>query len=160
MVTHQAFLLLGSNQNDPAKQLKQAIELLSLEVEIKAQSSVYRSEPWGIHNQPEFFNQVISIQTQLSPAELLKIIQRIEATLGRERKEKWGPRVIDIDILFYENLILSTETLTIPHPQLQNRKFTLIPLAELAPSFIHPVLLKSIAQLLQECSDDLNVMKV
>lgn len=160
MTLHPAFLLLGSNLSDPASQLKHAIQQLSQEAEVIIQSSVYRSEPWGIHNQPEFLNQVVLIQTQQSPEELLKTTQRIEANLGRVRKEKWGPRPIDIDILFYEDRILSSETLTIPHPQLQNRKFTLLPLAEIAPTLVHPLLLKSITQLLGECTDELNVIKV
>ena len=160
MTYHQAFLLLGANLNDPANQLALAIQYLGLETEIIKQSSVYRSEPWGIQNQPEFLNQVLAIQTQQSPQGLLKIIQQIEGKLGRERKEKWGPRSIDIDILFYDNMIMSTESLTIPHPQLHNRRFTLIPLSEIAPQLVHPKLLKSISLLLRECPDDLNVVKV
>jgi 2-amino-4-hydroxy-6-hydroxymethyldihydropteridine diphosphokinase len=105
-------------------------------------------------------NQVLKVKTSLTPQELIDEILKIEKSLGRERQEKYGPRLIDIDILFFDNEVIKSKSLTIPHPQLHNRRFVLVPLNEIAPRFIHPVLKKSIAQLLLECPDKLDVNKI
>lgn len=156
----EVFLLLGSNQDDPRLQLAKArAEIILSAGSIKGISSVYKTAPWGIANQPEFYNQVISIETLKGPVELIKTIQSIEKNMGRKREEKWGPRIIDIDILFYEDKIINTEDLIIPHPGIPVRRFTLEPLNELAPDFIHPILGKTIAHILSECEDSLAVEK-
>jgi len=122
-------------------------------------SSLYRTAPWGYSEQNDFLNQVVIIETALQPSELLKQTCEIESELGRSRVIKNGPRTIDIDILFYNDLEVITNDLIIPHPRLHLRKFTLIPLNEIIPGFIHPTLKKTISVLLSECKDDLNVRK-
>ncbi len=123
-------------------------------------SSIYKTAAWGNLQQPDFYNQVIKIHSTLSPEEVLFHILAIEQKAGRIRKEKWEPRVLDIDVLFYGDLIRTSKNLTIPHPEIPNRKFTLLPLAEIAPDFIHPVTQKKIDQMLLECTDELAVEKL
>ena len=155
------FLLLGSNQNDPLRQLKLAQTEINLIAEgEKGVSSIYRTAPWGITNQPEFYNQVLIIDSSLGPSALLAKLQAIEKKLGRIREEKWGPRIIDIDVLFYSDKIIETESLQIPHPGIPDRRFTLEPLNEIAPDFLHPVLKKKISTLLTECNDQSYVEKL
>lgn len=126
---------------------------------IKA-SAVYETAAWGNTRQSAFLNQVIIIQTILSPDALMKTLLNIETGLGRIRTEKYGPRTIDLDILFYDNLVDHSPVVTLPHPAIQDRKFVLVPLAELSPRKIHPVYHKTIARLLHECADTLEVRKV
>jgi 2-amino-4-hydroxy-6-hydroxymethyldihydropteridine diphosphokinase len=111
-----------------------------------------------VTDQPSFLNQVLTIKTDLEPEAILAQTQSIEEELGRVRHEKWGARVIDIDILYYSQVVLKTDTLTIPHPYLHQRRFTLVPLAELAPDFVHPILQKTALALLAEVKDDSEVM--
>lgn len=141
-------LLLGSNLGNRKEILDKAINLLSQKVGvIILRSKDYETAPWGVTNQPDFLNLVVSIQTRLKPLQILEITQSIENQLGRIRKEKWGARLIDIDILFYGNEIIDEPNLKIPHPLLQERDFALSPLAEIAPDFVHPVLGETISEL-------------
>jgi 2-amino-4-hydroxy-6-hydroxymethyldihydropteridine diphosphokinase len=155
------FLLLGSNQGDSRGNLSRAREALQTLIgPIVTTSSLYRTAAWGKTNQPDFYNQVIQIDTALEPHTLLDKILNIEQRLGRIRKEKWGPRIIDIDILFYHDKINNTTDLILPHPGIPIRRFTLVPLDEIAPELYHPVLKKQIRTLLKECSDLSEVEKV
>lgn len=157
---NNVFLLLGSNLGNPLENLNSAKESIIHSVgSITKKSSVYRTAPWGVTNQPEFLNQVIVIETPFSPGMVLTRTMLIEQQMGRIRKEKWGSRSIDIDILFYNNEIIKQNDLTIPHPGIPYRKFTLEPLAEIAPEFLHPELNITIAELLNECEDDANVVR-
>lgn len=135
------------------------------EIEIKLgnisrRSSLYQTASWGKHDQPDFINQVIELKTSLEPKDLLSGILGIEADFGRKRIEKWGSRTIDIDILLYDDQIVNEPELIIPHPYLAFRRFCLMPLCEIAPEFIHPVLKKNIQELLFELSDDLLVKRL
>jgi len=155
------FLLLGSNQGRSSQILGSAREAIQSTIgKVDQASSVYRTEAWGKKDQPDFFNQVLQVPTTLAPEELLDSINAIEKDLGRIRRERWGPRLIDIDILFYGNSVIDTPTLKIPHPGVPQRRFTLVPLAEIAPTFIHPVLAKEVRVLLEECGDELQVIRM
>lgn len=151
------FLSLGSNKGDRLSVIQQAVNFLSNDnsIEIAAASSFYETEPWGKKNQNWFVNAVIAIRTNLSPIELLRVCQDIEAKLGRDRKneERWGERPIDIDILFYDDLIFSNEILTIPHKDVHRRAFALVPMLEIKSSYVHPVLKKDILTLHEELED-------
>lgn len=161
MSTHKATILLGSNQGNRkqflSKARKQVAEYCG---NISKASSIYETAAWGNTKQAAFLNQVIIIQTKFSPDELMKTLLHIETGLGRIRTEKYGPRTIDLDILFFDELIYHSSTVTLPHPALQDRRFVLIPLAELSPRKIHPVYQKTITRLLKECADKLEVKKV
>jgi 2-amino-4-hydroxy-6-hydroxymethyldihydropteridine diphosphokinase len=155
------FLLLGANLGAPLKQLELAQKLLIENVgALQSESAVYESEAWGVEEQPKFLNKVISLSTRFSPSETLAICQKIEDTLGRVRKEKWGARIIDIDILYYNSEILDEPFLKIPHPYLHLRRFTLVPLVEIAPQGIHPILKHTNEELLHLCGDPLQVNKI
>ena len=154
------FLLLGANLGDRSANLAQARNFLQTLGSFKKLSSVYSTAPWGVVNQPDFYNQVLCLSTHIPPHELLTQLLSIEADMGRVRHEKWGSRVIDIDLLFYGSQVISNSDLTVPHPGIPHRRFTLVPLAEIAPAWIHPVLKKSMSELLQECPDMLEVSKV
>jgi 2-amino-4-hydroxy-6-hydroxymethyldihydropteridine diphosphokinase len=123
-------------------------------------SSFYATAAWGNENQSDFLNQVLIVETNIISAVLLKKVLAIEKTMGRVRTIKNAPRIIDIDILFFNNEIIHTKTLSVPHPEIQNRRFVLIPLEELTPSFIHPTLNKTINELVISCKDSLNVQKI
>ena len=152
-----AFLSLGSNKGDRLSVIQQAVNFLSADnsIEIAAASSFYEAEPWGKKNQNWFVNAVIAVRTELSPVELLRVCQDIEARLGRKREseEHWGERPIDIDILFYDNLIFSNEILTIPHKFVHMRAFALVPMLEIKANYVHPVLNKTISELHEELED-------
>ncbi|WAC06702.1 MAG: 2-amino-4-hydroxy-6-hydroxymethyldihydropteridine diphosphokinase [Thermodesulfobacteriota bacterium] len=159
---HSVFLGLGSNQGEKIKNCEQAIEeILKLEVGfLLSRSSWYYSEPWGREDQDRFVNGVIQIMTAFCPDELLAKFKEIEKRLGRKNREKWGPRVIDIDILFYDDLSLVSPEMEIPHPRIGERNFVLIPFAEIAPQFVHPVLKRTIKELLETSPDQKKVVKV
>ncbi|MBY0425562.1 MAG: 2-amino-4-hydroxy-6-hydroxymethyldihydropteridine diphosphokinase [Cytophagales bacterium] len=153
-----AYLLLGSNLGERISLIKNAA--LALEdhgLQIQKSSKVYETEPWGLADQNSFLNQVIKIKTSKSAQELLDTVLGIEKNLGRERIQKWGSRTMDIDILYFNDSIISLENLTVPHPQIEYRRFTLIPLCEIAPDFLHPVFAKSNRELLRNCDDQLKV---
>ncbi len=155
------FLLLGSNIGDRLIVLGKAGDMITQEIGIVVRrSSVYVSEAWGIRNQPNFLNQVLEVESGLEPMAVLEKAQLIENRLGRRRKIKWGERIIDIDILYFGDLVVTSKRLTIPHPYISSRRFTLTPLCEIAPSLIHPVLKKDQCTLLLECTDDLSVARM
>jgi 2-amino-4-hydroxy-6-hydroxymethyldihydropteridine diphosphokinase len=157
---NESYLLLGSNQGNSKALLQEAAQLIGNTCgTITATSAIYRTAAWGVSDQPDFLNQVIAIQTSLSAMQLLTAIQTIEATLGRQRDVKWGPRTLDIDMLFFNDDIINTPELVVPHPYLHSRRFTLVPLAEIAPKKLHPVLHRNITELLEACPDKLEVTK-
>jgi 2-amino-4-hydroxy-6-hydroxymethyldihydropteridine diphosphokinase len=152
------FLLLGSNLGNRAEVLNKAIEALEKNnVQLVNKSSVYETAAWGKTDQQAFLNQVVKVKTKYNPEELLSVILNIELELGRVRKVKWGERLIDIDILYFNNQIIKEEELEIPHPGIPNRRFTLIPLVEICPQFIHPVMQINQKELLNNCQDSLGV---
>lgn len=155
---NQAYLLTGGNMGDRRENLSKAFDYINEECGLVINaSSIYETAAWGKNDQPSFLNQVVKIETALTPLQLLKTILAIEKKIGRVRLEKYGPRIIDIDILLFNDEVHQLPALKIPHPQLPNRRFVLVPLAEIAPFFMHPVLKKTIAELLAICPDKLEV---
>lgn len=152
MNEHTIYLALGTNLGDRAANLKQAIAAMPPQITVKAKSSVYETPPWGYEEQPKFLNQVLKAKTYLDPDTLLKHLKRLEVALGRKESFTNGPRLIDMDILFYDDLIVNTPTLTIPHPRLHERAFVLMPLMDISPELVHPVLQKSIHDLTELCN--------
>lgn len=152
--THTLFLLLGANLGNCIKTLDLARRLIAEQVGfIVRLSALYETAPWGVQEQPAYLNQVLMLETKLGPEEVLAHTQAIEQQLGRVRLEKWGARLIDIDILYYDQLIYQSDKLTIPHPYLHERRFTLVPLAEIAPDWLHPIFKINNADLLEACPD-------
>ena len=151
MENHIVYLALGSNLDDRLANLKQAITGLSPQMEVKAKSRVYETPPWGYTEQPMFLNQVIKANTYLEFEPLLKHIKRLEIALGRTPSFKNGPRLIDVDILFYDDLVLNTASLVIPHPHMHERGFVLLPLMDIAPDLVHPVHKKSVREMIASC---------
>jgi len=147
MKEHIVYLALGSNLGNRLSNLKEAIAALPPQMEVKAKSAVYETPPWGYEDQPKFLNQVIKAKTYLEPEPLLKHIKRLETALGRKPSFQNGPRLIDIDILFYDDLILDTPSLVLPHPGLHERGFVLLPLMDIDPDLVHPVNRKSIREM-------------
>jgi 2-amino-4-hydroxy-6-hydroxymethyldihydropteridine diphosphokinase len=155
------YLSLGSNLGNRMKYLNDAMGLIEKEIGvIVKKSSVYETEPWGIKDQSMFLNMAVCVNTDLLPEKLLETILRIEHKLGRIRIEKWYERIIDIDILFYNDFVINQSDLMIPHPYLQERKFVLEPLNEIEADFNHPVLQITIKKLLLNCSDKTNVKRL
>lgn len=152
-VMRQVLLGMGANLGDPVAQLAQAVRRMSRVMRIDAVSSVYRSEPVGFAEQPDFRNVVVRGWTALEPLALLARAQRVEAELGRERSFANAPRTIDIDLLAYGDVVMRTEALTLPHPRLHLRGFVLHPLAEVAPRWVHPVLHRTARELLAEAAE-------
>ncbi|MFN0214806.1 MAG: 2-amino-4-hydroxy-6-hydroxymethyldihydropteridine diphosphokinase [Saprospiraceae bacterium] len=153
------FLGLGSNVGNRGSNLHAAIALIEKNIgKVAKKSHVYETQPWGEPNQEPFYNQVLMINTTLDPREILDKISRLERELGREKKEKWGPRIIDIDILFYGKRVIRDKGLEIPHPDLHKRAFVLVPMMEIAPEFEHPVLEKQIDELYMDCEDGSDVV--
>jgi len=146
-----AYIAIGSNLNKREENCEKAIDLLTKNnIKVLKRSSMIETEPWGIKEQPKFINMAVEIETGKTPHELLTVLKNIEITLGRKKDIRWGPRVIDLDILLYNDLILKTPELEIPHPGIQERDFVLKPLSEIAPNKIHPVLKKSVKELLED----------
>lgn len=157
---NEAYLLTGGNIGNRLDYLSKAKEAIRKRCgSILKQSSIYETAAWGMENQEAFLNQVLKIETDLAPEVLLKTILQIEEELGRKRQLKYGPRTVDIDILFFNDEIINQEGLKIPHPQMQNRRFVLVPLNEIACGKIHPVFQKPVSELLDECPDLLEVNK-
>ncbi len=155
------YLLLGSNVGKPAENVAKACRLIEANCgKIVQGSALYKTAAWGITAQADFINQAIYITTSLKPLELLTALKTTELEIGRTETVKWGPRVIDIDILFYGDEIFDSENLKIPHPSIQDRRFALEPMNEIAPGFTHPVLKKSITELLRECKDESRVERM
>ena len=156
-----AYLLIGGNLGNRKQNLRTAISLINEQCgPLTKSSSIYETEAWGKTDQPSFLNQALEISTSLNARQLMRMILKIEKEMGRVRKEKLGPRIIDIDILLFDNEIHDLRFLKVPHPEMQNRRFVLVPLAELNASLQHPVLKKTIAELLEECPDNLEVRKI
>jgi 2-amino-4-hydroxy-6-hydroxymethyldihydropteridine diphosphokinase len=151
MKEHTVYLALGSNLGDRLANLKQAIASLTPQMEVKAKSAVYETPPWGYEDQPKFLNQVIKAKTYLEPEQLLKHLKRLEVALGRKESFPNGPRLIDMDILFYDDLVLNTGSLIIPHPRLHERGFVLLPLMDINPDLVHPVNKKSVREMVAGC---------
>ncbi|HXZ94760.1 MAG TPA: 2-amino-4-hydroxy-6-hydroxymethyldihydropteridine diphosphokinase [Dehalococcoidia bacterium] len=154
-----AYLGLGSNLGNREENLRQALTLLSLKVNLDEVSSVYETDPVGYKEQPLFLNLVCRIATNLPPEELFRLAKDIETRMGRVPSFPNAPRPIDIDILFYDDKIMETPNFTIPHPRLQDRAFVLVPLAEIAPALVHPKLSKGIAKLAQDVEGQKGVRK-
>jgi 2-amino-4-hydroxy-6-hydroxymethyldihydropteridine diphosphokinase len=159
---HQVFLSLGSNLGNRLENLKNGVDLLGTRTGIvTAVSPVYETEPWGCMHDVNFLNLAVLIKTRLGPHDLLAAINETERFCGRDPAQGHNaPRTLDIDVLFYDKRIINTQKLTIPHPFLHLRRFVLVPLAEIAPDFIHPLFKISVSQLLADCSDDSMTLKV
>lgn len=157
----KVYLLIGGNLSDRSLLIKRAGHLIERRIgRVLEQSSVYETEPWGFDSNELFLNKVLLVETSLQPSELLETILKIEKDLGRKRVlNGYESRLIDIDILFYDDQVITNPNLVIPHPRIQERMFTLKPLQEINGAFIHPVLKKSIQQLVTECPDGLKVMR-
>ncbi len=157
---NKAFLLTGGNLGDRQLCLATARTFITEQCgNITAASSLYETAAWGNTEQPAFLNQALEISTLFNARQLIRRLLKIEKKMGRVRKEKYGPRLIDIDILLFNNETHHYHFLKLPHPEMQNRRFALLPLAEIAPETIHPVLNKSITELLKDCKDELEVKK-
>lgn len=152
---YTTYLGLGTNLGDKIFNLDIALEKIEKEIgQISKKSSIYETEAWGVKNQDNYYNLVIEVKTRLLPLAIIQKILQIEVTLGRIREKKWDSRIIDIDILFFENYIISTDNLHIPHPFLEKRNFVIQPLNEIVTGFFHPKLRKSVAQLASESKDE------
>lgn len=148
-----AYLGLGTNLGDRKENLRKAVDAIALNMSVCKQSSLYETAAWGYTDQPDFLNQVIEVETDLTPLRLLNFLKKTEKELGRVKNFRYGPRLIDLDILFFEDLVKSTSRLQIPHPRIPERAFVLVPLNEIAPALKHPVSGKTAAELLEELPD-------
>lgn len=148
------YLLLGSNMQDPARQLKLALQNIAVLPELKVlkMSGLQRTKPYGKTDQADFYNQVLELESTLDPQAMMAALLKIEKQMGRQRGQKWEPRIIDLDILLISDMILETETLTVPHYDMHRRAFVLELLSEIAPDAVHPKLNKTISELKQELS--------
>jgi 2-amino-4-hydroxy-6-hydroxymethyldihydropteridine diphosphokinase len=158
---NQAFILLGTNLGDKRANLQQAILSISANlISIVSYSDIYETAAWGNTNQDNFYNQVVEVKTELSANDLLQKLLQIETQMGRVRNQKWEARIIDLDILYFNHEIIDNENLKVPHPYLHVRRFTLAPLVQIAPEFLHPVFNKTNTALLENCSDNSEVKLV
>jgi 2-amino-4-hydroxy-6-hydroxymethyldihydropteridine diphosphokinase len=158
---NKLYLLTGGNIGNRQAMLEEAKSRIQKEIgAISACSELYETAAWGKADQPSFLNQALKVTTALSAREVLTGVLAIEAKMGRFREEKFGPRIIDIDILLYDNAIINEPGLIIPHAQLAGRRFALTPLAEIAPDYVHPILKETIGELLLNCKDELPVKKL
>lgn len=157
----RCFLGLGSNLGDRLANMQAAVECISQidKVIVMKSSSVYETEPWGNPDQPLFYNSVLDCDADFHLESLLPYLKKIERQLGRQNTEKYSPRIIDIDVLFYGTVVRNMNDVVVPHPHIQDRKFVLIPLCDVAPEFIHPLKEQSISQLLANCADTCRVFK-
>jgi 2-amino-4-hydroxy-6-hydroxymethyldihydropteridine diphosphokinase len=159
-IMNSAYLLTGGNLGERHIALETAAAYVAIDCgRVTTTSSIYETEPWGNRDQPAFLNQVLQINTSLSARELLNRLLCIEEKMGRKRKEKYGPRLIDIDLLFFNSDIIRLPHLHVPHPEMLNRKFVMKPLAEIAPEFVHPVYQLPMKTLVLQCQDKLYVKK-
>lgn len=149
-MNHTVYIAMGTNLGNRLANLRAAIKSMPPEITVLAESQVYETPPWGYENQPAFLNMVIKAETGLEPESLLAYLKQLEVELGREQNIRWGPRLIDLDILFYDDLVLDTPPLVIPHPRLHERAFVLVPLMDVAPELIHPVFQRSASDLLAD----------
>ncbi|MCK5237120.1 MAG: 2-amino-4-hydroxy-6-hydroxymethyldihydropteridine diphosphokinase [Deltaproteobacteria bacterium] len=151
-----AYIAIGSNEGDALKNCKRAIEKLNNTDDIKVTkvSSFYKTEPWGVTEQEEFINSAARIETTLTPEDLLEVCRSIEESLGRARQVKWGPRIIDLDIIFFGDRVISGSDLKVPHPHLKERAFVLKPLMDIAPEKIHPVTGATVTQMAEAIGDE------
>jgi len=149
---HTIFLALGSNIGDQESQINQAVELLKVKIADIVVAPLYRSKAVGVTNQPDFVNTALIGKTELTPLELLEFVKTVEQQVGRVYRYHWGPREIDIDIIFFDDVILKTDVLEIPHPRMQERDFVLRPLLDLSPTLVHPVFKKRLSELLENAT--------
>ncbi|MCL4269394.1 MAG: 2-amino-4-hydroxy-6-hydroxymethyldihydropteridine diphosphokinase [Anaerolineales bacterium] len=155
---HIVYIALGSNLGNRLSNLKNAISNFTPQMDVKKKSPVYETPPWGYADQPAFLNQVVMVETYLEPEDLLGHLKRLETVLGREPSFQNGPRLIDLDILFYDDIIVDSPPLVIPHPRLHQRAFVLVPLNDIAPDLVHPLYAKSISEMLLDI-DRLNIVE-
>src|SRR5215831_8611042 len=154
-MNHTIYLLLGSNLGNRPANIQNAIGVLAQQAgPITRASHIYESKAWGVNNQPDYLNAAVELQTSIEALPLLLLLEEVERGMGRIFKRKMEPRTLDIDILFYDDLVFQHSSLTIPHPRMHLRRFALIPMAELNSAFIHPVFHKTIAELIEQCPDD------
>ena len=158
MMEHTVYLALGSNLGNRLANIKNAISNFTPQLDVKKKSPVYETPPWGYADQPAFLNQVVMAETYLEPDDLLDHLKRLEVVLGREPTFQNGPRLIDIDILFYDDVVIDSPPLQIPHPRLHQRGFVLVPLHDIAPELVHPTLRKSVGEMLLDV-ESLNIVE-
>ncbi len=156
-----AILLIGGNIGDRPRNLQMAATLIAARAgRITRESALYETAPWGDVQQPDYLNQGLQIETEMAAPELLDALLQVEKEIGRVRRMKWGARVIDIDLIFFNNEVITLPQLKVPHPQMQNRRFVLAPLGEIIPDWVHPILQLTVAQLLDACADPLPAQKL